>query len=593
MQRPKLIWQLFPSHILILLGVMLAIAWHGSHSLRQFYVDQMVTDLKAQSLLLEPRVSELLADNTELISFCRESGRRISSRITVIGLDGKVACDSMHNPATMSNHADRPEIIQAYGNRVGTAQRYSATTQQEMLYVAIPVQGQGGPEAVLRTAIPLTAIDQALSGLFSRSTLGLIVVLLLAAGITLAVSRQVSRPLEMMRQGTVRFANGDFSQKITVSGSEEIVGLAQTMNRMAAQLDDRIRTVSSQRNEMETVLSSMVEGVIAVDLNEKILYMNGAARKQLGADQQAVHGRTILEIVRNMDLLRFIQDTLQQDDPIEGTVVFNRGREEERFLQVHGAQLADATQNRIGALVVTNDVTRLLRLENMRRDFVANVSHELRTPVTSIKGYVETLLDEAGELPAHMRDFLGVIRKQTNRLQAIIEDLLALSQIERDQEEDAITLTRDDLVPVLHAAVEACSGKAAEKDIEISLRTPDQVMARINAPLLEQALVNLIDNAIKYSDPGSNVLVGSNKDSKGIEILVRDTGPGIAERHLPRLFERFYIVDKARSRKLGGTGLGLAIVKHIAKAHHGRVSVASTFGQGSTFTIHLPGRDGF
>jgi two-component system phosphate regulon sensor histidine kinase PhoR len=260
----------------------------------------------------------------------------------------------------------------------------------------------------------------------------------------------------------------------------------------------------------------------------------------------------------------------------------------ERFLQAHGTILHDAEDRGIGALVVLNDVTRIRKLESVRREFVANVAHEIRTPVTSIKGFVETLLDGALENPKNAEHFLNIIGRQAERLNAIIEDLLSLSRIEQETESAEIALKEGRIIDVLQAAVQLCEKKAAGKKIAVRLACEEDVSAKINPPLLEQALVNLIDNAINYSGRGSPVHVEAARGDTEIIIGVRDQGCGIAKQHLPRLFERFYRVDKARSRKLGGTGLGLAIVKHITQAHGGNVTVESTPGEGSTFRIHLP-----
>jgi two-component system phosphate regulon sensor histidine kinase PhoR len=353
-------------------------------------------------------------------------------------------------------------------------------------------------------------------------------------------------------------------------------------------LDERMRAVLGKSKELETVLSSMLEGVIAVDLHEKILYMNDSAIKQLDISQAAMQGKRLLEVVRNVELLHFIKYTLSLDEPTEKTIVFNLGKKDERLLQIHGAQLAGAQKNKIGALVVINDVTRLLRLENLRRDFVANVSHELRTPITSIKGYVETLLDEGEEHSQHVQDFLEIISKQTNRLHAIVEDLLALAKIEQESDRKTVVLERGNIKAVLQGAIEACSVNAAEKGINIRLDCPDTMYAKINGPMLEQAIINLLDNALKYSKTESTVQIDAECTEKNVIINVKDKGIGIAPGHLDRLFERFYIVDKGRSRESGGTGLGLAIVKHIAHAHGGKVVVQSEPGKGSTFSILLP-----
>ncbi|NTV15102.1 MAG: PAS domain-containing protein [Desulfobulbaceae bacterium] len=400
--------------------------------------------------------------------------------------------------------------------------------------------------------------------------------------------RQVSGPLGKMTGQASLAADNDSSELILVSGCEEVIGLAQALNRMITSKEARLLAAMNRRNELETVVSSMVEGVIAFDRDANILYMNEAAARQLDVSRFAAQGGNILEVVRNIDLLRFIQKTLAEDETTEGTVVLNRGRDDERILQMHGAKLSGNDKKRLGALVVCNDVTRLLRLENLRRDFVANVSHELKTPITSIKGYVETLLQEEEEIPPHSREFLSIVLKQANRLQAIVEDLLTLSRIEQEGQREEIRLTVGTIKTVLAEAIESCATRAADKMIEISLACPDELTARINPPLLEQAVSNLLDNAIKYSRPESAVQVTAAATSEAISILVADHGPGIAEQHLPRLFERFYVIDKARSRKMGGTGLGLAIVKHIVQSHGGQITATSKIGQGSTFTITLP-----
>jgi two-component system phosphate regulon sensor histidine kinase PhoR len=568
---------------------MLSITWYGSGSLKRFYQEQMIASLEAQSKLLEPRINHLYAANrrTELTGFCRESGRNVKIRITVVDSAGKVVCDSSRDPRTLDNHGGRPEIIAALSGKTGTSQRYSASTNQEMLYVAIPFGAGPGGKGVIRTSIPLTTVRESLNEFSLKIGLAILVVTLLTSLIVFLASRKITRPLEAMTSAAARFAAGDLSRRIVVSGSEEIATLAQAMNKMAAQLRERIRKIETQRNELEIVVSSMIEGVIACDLDARILYMNRSAVEQLEVNPADLQGSNILEVVRNIDLLRFIKQTIDKDKPLEGSVVLNRGRDDEKFLQVNGAQLTDPDGVRIGALIVINDVTRLLKLENIRRDFVANVSHELKTPITSIKGYVETLLQECEDNQPHFRDFLGIIGKQANRLQAIVEDLLTLSRIEQDGGRDQIKLESHNIGACVAAAVETCSATATDKGIEINLQKLSDHRALINPPLLEQALVNLIDNAIKYSPENSTVFIDGNREGDFIEINIRDDGPGIASKHLPRLFERFYLVDKARSRKMGGTGLGLAIVKHIIQTHKGKISVKSAPGRGTVFTVRL------
>jgi two-component system phosphate regulon sensor histidine kinase PhoR len=360
----------------------------------------------------------------------------------------------------------------------------------------------------------------------------------------------------------------------------------EALNHMAAQLDDRFRTITQQRQEQEAILSSMVEGVVAVDNNDCLITLNKAGSRLLMVNPEMAKGQSIQEIIRNKDLQRFLQQARIASATVEGEIVLNGLSE--RFIQLHGTKLLDARGKAIGVLLVMNDVTAMRRLERVRRDFVANVSHELRTPITSLKGFIETLQSGAIHEPENALSFLQIMARQADRLNQIIEDLLTLSRIEQEEEEGKVSLSLEPLKPVLQAAIQISEVRAAEKHINIVLNCPDGFQAQINPPLLEEAMVNLIDNAVKYSPPETTVKVEAEEAGEKVLIRVRDQGRGIAMEHLPRLFERFYRVDPSRSRKVGGTGLGLAIVKHIAQAHDGWVTVDSTLGQGSVFTLHLP-----
>jgi two-component system phosphate regulon sensor histidine kinase PhoR len=589
MRTKRLLWQIYPSFLLIILGALLAVTWYFSSSLRDFYLKQTASGLEARARLVELQVAGHLVpqDAEYLQALCRKFGKKTATRVTILLPGGKVLGDSLADPAEMENHAYRPEIMAALESRLGTATRYSHTLQRNMMYVAIPVVEEQKTTGIVRTAMPVTAVEEALKAIYSKVVLGGLTAVILAAVLSLFISRRISRPLEEMKRGAERFARGELKNKLTVRGSEEIHRLAETMNQMASQLDDRIRTVLDQRNEQEAVLASMVEGVLAVDTEERIIRLNRAAAKLLDVQSEEVQGRRIQEVIRKADLQRFVSRALASRESVEGDVVLLR-REGKQFLQAHGTVLRGAQGEDIGALIVLNDVTRLRRLENVRRDFVANVSHELKTPITAIKGFVETLLDGAMHHPDDAKRFLEIIIKQADRLSAIIDDLLELSRIEQDEEKSNIPLEEGSLEKVLRSAVQSCAVNAAAKSIRIDLSCQKDLLGKINPPLLEQAITNLIDNAIKYSEPHGKVLVEAAKSDHETIIRVQDWGCGIDKEHLPRLFERFYRVDKARSRKQGGTGLGLAIVKHIARIHGGKVTVTSVPGEGSIFNIHLP-----
>jgi two-component system phosphate regulon sensor histidine kinase PhoR len=389
-----------------------------------------------------------------------------------------------------------------------------------------------------------------------------------------------------MQKVADHFARGDFDHRLPAPDSEEMAGLAEALNQMATQLDSRINTIIRQRNELETVLSSMREGVVAVDNEERIVSMNRAASALFECDLTQFQGRDLREIIRNLPLQQFVRNAISTKEPKEDDILLYQNGE--RTLNLKSSPLLDASQQHIGALVVINDVTQLRRLENMRRDFVANVSHELKTPLTAIKGFVETLHQGGVDKPEENKRFLGIVNKHVDRLNSIIEDLLSLSRIEQEGERNAIQLKTGFIQDVFQSAVQICRPKADEKKIAINLICEESLSAQVDPTLLEQAVVNLLDNAIKYSEQQSTIRLKADDTHSEIVISVADQGRGIAKKHLPRLFERFYRVDKARSRNLGGTGLGLAIVKHIAQAHGGRVSVDSAIGKGSTFTIHLP-----
>ena len=589
-KKKRLLWQLYPSYLLITVISVMGVTWYASSSLRQFFLGQTASDLEARARLVEKQIEECLdpPDEKCVDLLCKRIGRRASTRITIILPSGKVIGDSREDPAKMDNHVDRPEFMQALTGPSGNSMRYSRTLEKNMMYVGIPVRANEQTLAVVRTSIPVTAIDVALKEIQIRIAGAGLVIALFAAALSLIVSRRITRPIEELRKGAESFARGDFQCTLPVSESEEIGGLAEAMNEMARQLHERINTIIGQRNEIEGVLCSMIEGVIAVDMDERVLSMNNAAVRMFGCNASEAQGRSIQEIVRNTVLREFVTDTLSSEKPVERDVVLSSNGD--LFLSGHGTLLQDAQGKQIGALIVLNDVTRLRRLEEIRRDFVANVSHEIKTPITAIKGFVETLREGAVKNPDDAERFLGIIEKHVERLEAIIEDLLSLSRIERGTEREENELVENRVKDVLDTAIQVCEVGAVARKIDIELSCPENLSAKMEPRLLEQAVVNLLDNAVKYSNEESSIRVEASQGEGEIILSVRDEGCGIEKKHLSRLFERFYRVDKARSRQLGGTGLGLAIVKHIAQAHGGHVNVESTPGKGSTFSIYLPGR---
>jgi len=588
MRRKRLIWQLYPAIFLPSALMLVAVMWYSSRSIRQFYFNVTADDLEARVKLVAPDIADRLASNdyAGADSLCKTLGRPSRTRITVILPSGIVVGDSEEDPAGMENHSNRPEIIEAMNGRTGRAQHYSATLRQKMMYVALPVPVEGGSAAVVRAAVPLRSADRALGGIYRHIVVGVLVLALAAAAASLVLSRRISKPLEDLKTGAERYAEGDFQAPLPAANTEEVSALVNALRKMAARLDERLAKVIQQRNEQETILASMVESVVAVDTAERVLGFNQAAAELFGIDPAKTQGRPLPEVIRNPEIQRLTANALSSDAPVEGEITIYGV--EERVLQAQGTALKDAAGLKIGALLVLYDITRLRRLERVRRDFVANVSHELKTPITAIKGFVETLAGGAMGNPKDAGRFLKIIEKHVERLDSIIEDLLILSRLEQETERSEVVLEKRPVGDVLLAAVEVCRPLARSRQIEIHVRAEERVVCEINPRLLEQAVVNLIDNAIKYSDSGSSVDVTLRRAHSEAVISVEDRGCGIERQHLPRLFERFYRTDRARSRDLGGTGLGLAIVKHIVLVHRGRVGVESEPGEGSVFSIYLP-----
>ncbi|MEE4265452.1 MAG: histidine kinase dimerization/phospho-acceptor domain-containing protein, partial [Desulfobacteraceae bacterium] len=550
----KLIWQIFPPFLLITLLSLLAVSWYASSSMRHFFLDQTAVDLNARAILFEKQViTHLLSlDHPSADSVCKAMGRQSATRFTVILPSGRVVGDSRETPDLMDNHANRPEIAMALSGETGTSIRYSNTLLQSMMYVARPIKENDNILAVIRAAIPTTLIERELKSIQLKIGLGGLLIALLAAGISLLISRRITRPIVAMKKSAGHFAGGDFSHRLAAPDSEEMAGLAEALNRMASQLDSRINTIINQRNEFETVLSSMQEGVVAFDNRERIISMNQAAAVLFECDPVQCQDKNIQEIVRNLPLQQFIRHAISGRELEEDDIVLYQNGE--KILNLKSSPLLDAGKDQIGTLVVINDVTQLRRLENMRKDFVANVSHEIKTPLTAIKGFVETLHQGNVDKPEEAERFLGIIQKHVDRLSSIIDDLLSLSRIEQEDERQAIQFESRPILEVFRSAVQICRSAAEEKSIEINLSCEEHLEACIDRTLLEQAVVNLLDNAVKYSEPNSAIHLKASLTDSELQIIVEDQGIGIAKKHLPRLFERFYRVDKARSRKLGGTG---------------------------------------
>jgi len=568
-------------HYLVIIGATVLAAGLAAGALvRQLSYRQTVEALEEAARLAQALVLQAAPEQTDRI--CKQAGSA-RLRITVIRLDGKVLGDSEADPAALENHLDRPEFLAARQGRRGLASRFSASVGRRLIYLALPPVSRGGEGLVVRLSTPEQDLRAELRGVYGRIALAGLILLAAVAALTLLVEGRMIAPIAALQEAAAAYASGPLEHYLSVRRPPDLKAVADSLNLMAASLRHQVAEITAQRNELQAMLAGMVEGVVVLDSNLLIREINPSALRLAGRSIVEVQGASLLEVFHNSRLYELARGALASPTPLEDTIAFPGERQ--LVLQVHASQLPE-DGGRI--VLVLNDITRQKALETVRRDFVANVSHELKTPITAVKGALETILAGAlEEDPAAARRFLVVAARHADRLASIIEDLLALSRLEQ-QEGEALERQETLLEEVARGAMQLCQAKADAREIPLELEAEAGLTAAVNPQLLEQALTNLIDNAVKYSSPGSPVRILIRSAAGGSELAVADRGVGIPPRDLPRVFERFYRVDRARSRELGGTGLGLAIVKHILLAHGGSVRAESAPGVGRTVTITLP-----
>jgi two-component system, OmpR family, phosphate regulon sensor histidine kinase PhoR len=589
MKKKKLIWQIFPLFLVIIVVSLSLEAWYFTRHSRQFFLENTEKELTVRARLIQLKAADILSReetrNQNMNDLCKELGDSIQTRVTIILPSGEVIGDSFARTRTMENHLSRPEIQAAISGEKGVAIRYSSTLDQNMMYIALPLAGPDGIMAVIRTALSVSAIDKNIQDTRNKVIVFLIFTVIAAAGVSWYVTRRIIHPLEEIKKGARAFAGGDLSNRLTVPDTEELSELARSLNQMARNLDSQIQESLNRQRELEAVHASMQEGVIAIDNEERIITINAAAAKIFNFSPASLKGRNILEVARNFELQNFIRKALATPAPVEDDIIIHR--EGDHVFNIHSSALWDSREYRIGTLVIFHDLTRIRRLESMHKDFAANVSHELKTPLTTIRGFIETLQQMPADSGDDMAGFLKIIEKNVHRMIELIDDLLALSRLER-LEGTGIRFEAHHLSALIQNAVHACAPLAEKKQMQVQVSCPEDLTARVDPVLMEQAIVNLVENAVKYSPENARVEITARCTREHVELSVADSGAGIAREHLPKIFNRFYRIDRGRSRQEGGTGLGLAIVKHIVQYHNGRITVSSVKGKGSTFLIRLP-----
>jgi two-component system phosphate regulon sensor histidine kinase PhoR len=571
--------------------------------------DQIARGLEAQARLMALQMAPVLGAPERIQRMAREFRQQTEARVTVIDPTGRVVAESDREPGTMDSHADRPEVRVALTGRTGTSLRPSASVGRTLLYVAVPVHGTTGIAGVLRVALPLGAVEQAMTSIQRTVAYAITGAFGIAILLSFWMARRLSPPVTTMVEAAHRIAEGDLSRRVAIPTEPELATLARALNTLAERLQEKLQDLEEEQARTASMLESMVEGLVAVDRQARIVLTNAAARRIFRLAADGGESRHLLEVVRHRDLLTLIEEC---DRCTEGMVCRRELalQSPPMTLMAHAVPLRQGTDH-LGTLLVFHDVTELRRLERVRQEFVTNASHELRTPLTAIRGYVETLLEGAVDDPGRARPFLEVVTRHAERMSRLIDDLLDLSNIETGRlhlKREAVPLEEvAEQVLALHRDVAMKKGVSLRLDIP-----PDSPAAFADRDRLQQILINLVDNAIKFTPAGQVTLsarrvhgsrfrvhgggpsghepctMNDERCGDFLEVAVSDTGTGIPSTDLPRVTERFYRVDRARSRELGGTGLGLSIVKHLVHAHGGELHIESDLGRGTRVTFTLP-----
>lgn len=516
----------------------------------------------------------------------KELATKTDLRITVIALDGRVLADSWETAAAMENHLDRPEVATAMSGKRATATRYSTTLQQNSLYVAIPIQQEGAIYGVVRVASTLSHVEAAFHQVSSVILTALLLTSLLAVLISITLARKYSAPLETMTHMARQISNGHLDERIHIRTGDELEILAHTLNNLASNLDDKITEISAEKHKLELILEHMDNAVILLDKYGRVTSANAAAFKTFGITESML-GQHSIQVIGNSLLNQAVQDTATsaQSRMIDLKTQLQGSK---KVFQVFLAPIVVSEKESKEILSVFHDITALQEVHDRQADFIANASHELATPLTSIKGFAETLLDGALQNPELSTKFVRIINEEAERMQRLVKDLLQLAKLHSPECRQHIILQPLLLTPLLRQVTQELEPRLAAKELQCSIDSPAQLEILAHADSMKQVLINLLDNSIKYTGNGGSIQLTCRQEQQTAVLTVTDSGIGIPPQDIPFIFDRFYRVDRARTRSAGGIGLGLSIVKFIVELHHGSIEVSSQVNSGTTFTITLP-----
>jgi two-component system phosphate regulon sensor histidine kinase PhoR len=576
--KKNIFFRIFISHLLLAVGISLLLVFLSFRLVKKNYIETLTMDLEKIAIALDKTLEPYIAsgDFSKLDSIVKDKGKKIGVRITVVDSKGVVLADSEEDPEKMENHGMRPEILPAFYGKTGSTLRFSETVEQEMLYVAIPITDDADVlVGVLRVSLFLTQIQELLSYIIGNV---IIIAALLAIFSLLAAffySKSLARPISKLAGAADEVAGGNFNIEVLTEGTGEISRLTRNFNDMVVRIRKLISQLSEQKDSLNVIVSSIKEALIVINKEEKIVLMNDSFREIFNSSE--VKNKNYWEVVREPQFGEIIEEVKKNKKDLT------------REIQIHDRNFvcSAAFLEKHNEIVVTfHEITEIKKTEKIKKDFISNVSHELRTPLTAIKGFIETLL---GTAKGKNKKYLQIIERQTNRLINIVKDLLKLSELENIQEgKRESSFSKVDLKELIGNVFSIYEKEIKSEGLKSSLEIAKSVPKIKADPFkLEQLFINLIENAIKYTEKGE-IRIVVKKDKKSVLIEVSDTGIGIARKHLSRIFERFYVVDKSRSREFGGTGLGLSIVKHIVQLHNGEISVESTLGKGTKFWDNKP-----
>ncbi|MEC0247765.1 two-component system histidine kinase PnpS [Paenibacillus chitinolyticus] len=584
--------------LMLMIGVSMLIAGIFMAKLLE---DSHIKELEA-NLVRELRVIEMTGDwnkagdSAFLVPYYTSQTKRLKeftdARVTYIREDGKVLGDSDENPESLDNHAGRSEIQQASREGVGYAIRYSDTLKRNMLYAAIPVQTAGGEKTgYLRLAMSLEQVENTIRHLWLFLLIGLGILFLIAGATSYRIAKGLTRPIENITNVAKQITNRNYKARVETKSLDEVGQLGQAINRMADSLHMQMNRILENEGRLKGVLENMGSGILMVDRDQRIVLVNRSAEDILGFSSNELYGKKYDEAKQQFELTRLIQECIETNEHIREEIIFYYPSE--RILEINLSPISQADGEWSGALVVLHDITAMRRLERMRSEFVANVSHELKTPIAAVKGFSETLLAGALDDKETARSFLQIIFDESERLNRLVGDILELSKIESKR--IPLQLSPTHLQSIIQKSLHMMEAEADKKKIALSMDVDEALFLEADEDRLRQILINLMANGISYTPEGGRVSVaaelagsGTEGEEERIRISIKDTGIGIPKKDLPRIFERFYRVDKARSRSSGGTGLGLSIVKHLVEMHHGTIRVESEVGYGTEFIIELP-----